>query len=151
MGDRKLPPVRQGDNKTNHEVIIKISPWAPPDEVAAIREKLGATLLETTKSSKMELWSVPENNLPSLIVMDWRSDLIEYVEPNNLVRIPPLGGGRADVEHRKLLSTREAINEHADVEVEASMVTAPGAHPGSAVTNSGLDGDHISLDWDFLV
>ena len=31
------------------------------------------------------------------------------------------------------------------------MVTAPGAHPGFAVTNTGLDGDHFSFDWDFLV
>ena len=89
MGDRKIPPVRQDDNKSSHEVIIKISPWAPPDEVAEISEKLGATLLETTKSLKMELWSVPEKSLPSLIVMDGRSDLIEYVEPNNPVRVPP--------------------------------------------------------------
>ena len=151
MGDRKVPPVRQDDSKSSLEVIIKISPWAPPDEVAAIREKLGATLLETTKSLKMELWSVPENVLPSLIVMDGRSDLIEYVELNNLIRVPPIGGGRADVGHRKLLSTGEMTNEHADVEVGASMVATPGAHSGFAVTNTGLDGDHSSLDWDFLV
>lgn len=135
-----------------NEVLVKFKSWVDEAEKESVRKSLGATLVKTLKSIRVEYWKLPEdittedalellNNLPT----------VEYAEPNYLYKPHTIPNDAHFNNLWSLQNTGQSVNGTVGkVGADISALEAWDIETGSqdivvAVIDSGVAFDHPDL------
>jgi beta propeller repeat protein len=82
----KLAGLVEGKDYVAGELIVKIKAGSDKSRISALQERLGATVLETTKTLGIQRWRVEATSVREAIANFSEDPTIEYIEPNYIVR-----------------------------------------------------------------
>ena len=131
-----------------NQIIVKIAPGVGEGRATAARAELGATLLESTKTLGLELWSVPEEALGRVLAGDFDDSVIEYVQPNGLRSIQQTIPDDPEFGQQWSLDNQGQTGGIPDADIDAPEAwdTVTGDGTVVAVIDTGIDYNHPDLD-----
>ena len=130
-----------------NEVIVKVAAGATAEEIAAVREQLGATLIESTQTLGLERWSIPGQDVASARAATVDNPHIEYMAPNRVFRAESVPG---DPDFKELWGLdnqgQEGGKVDTDIDAPEAWNDTTGAGVVVGVVDSGIDYTHPDLD-----
>jgi beta propeller repeat protein len=82
----QLEGLVEGKHYASGELIVKFKAGTPKNTIDSIRERLGAEVLETTKTLGIQRWSIEGTSVRDSIADFSEDPAIEYIQPNFIVR-----------------------------------------------------------------
>ncbi|MBE9040304.1 hypothetical protein IQ235_05795, partial [Oscillatoriales cyanobacterium LEGE 11467] len=141
------------ENASNREpefvpdrVIVKFRPGARSNDINALQASLGASVLETTNTSGVQLWSI-RGDVESAIAAHSNNPAIEYIEPNYIVQTTAIPDDPDFDQHWGLNNTGQTGGTpDADIDAaEAWDITTGSSDAVVGVIDTGVEYNHPDL------
>ncbi len=82
-----LSSVEEGIDYATSQVIVKFNPETQLSEINDLKQKLGVSLIETTNTLGIELWTIRGLSVEEVIATYSQDPLIEYIQPNYTISL----------------------------------------------------------------
>jgi beta propeller repeat protein len=144
----QLEGLIEGRDYAQGEVIIKLNAGVSSSEANTLREKLGAEVIETTKTLGIQRWSISGTSVRQVIESFGNDPRIEYIQPNFIVRttatIP------SDPRFKELWGLNNTGQTggkvDADIDAPEAWDTQTGSDVVVGVIDTGVDYTHPDLN-----
>ena len=129
-----------------NQVIVKLNPGIQSAQISTLQASLGASVLETTNTSGVQLWSI-QGDADAAISAHSSNPAIEYIEPNYILRTTAIPDDSNFDRHWGLNNTGQTGGTpDADIDaVEAWDITTGSSDVVVGVIDTGVDYTHPDL------
>ena len=129
-----------------NQVIVKFKPGIRAAEISTLQASLGASVLETTNTSGVQLWSI-RGDADAAIAAHSNNPAIEYIEPNYIVQTTAIPDDPDFNQHWGLNNTGQTGGTpDADIDApEAWDITTGSSDVVVGVIDTGVDYTHPDL------
>ena len=129
-----------------NQVIVKFNPGIRSADISTLQASLGASVLETTNTSGVQLWSI-RGDADAAIAAHRNNPAIEYIEPNYIVQTTAIPDDPDFDQHWGLNNTGQTGGTpDADIDAaEAWDITTGSSDVVVGVIDTGVDYTHPDL------
>jgi hypothetical protein len=127
------------------ELIVKIAPDASAAEIETVRETLGATLLETTRTLGPERWALPDGSLDALLAKAPGDPAIAYVHPRRICLVAQTFPDDPGFGQLCGLDNQGQGQVDADIDAPKAGDLETGSNVTVGVIDAGIDHAHPDL------